>query len=137
MWKNEVRIETSATPARVWRLLSDVQTWKDWNSGIESIQIRGPFAKGTTFEMKPPGVDAFMGTLIDVREQESFTDETVVDGTRVVVTHKLVPRADGGTEIVYLTQVSGRTPEGFGRMVTADFPEVLKALKQRAESAGC
>jgi len=26
-----------------------------WNDGIEKIQIDGPFAIGTTFQMTPPG----------------------------------------------------------------------------------
>jgi hypothetical protein len=30
-----------------------------WNVGIESIEIHGPFAQGTTFTMRLPGGEAF------------------------------------------------------------------------------
>ena len=78
MWSHEDSIETSALPARVWKFFSDVARWKDWNAGIERMEIHGPFAKGTTFTMQPPGQDALTSTLIEVKPNESFTDETVV-----------------------------------------------------------
>lgn len=135
MWTHEASIETTATPESVWRLLADVPNWKRWNAGIEKIELLGVFAKGTTFSMQPPGSDAFISTLIEVIENEEFTDETVIGGTRVVVAHCLVPLAGGGTRIVYRTEVFGADAEAFGLMVTGDFPEVLGALKALAENA--
>ncbi len=133
MWAHEDSIEVSAAPARVWALFADVNRWKDWNSGVESIQIHGPFARGTRFTMKPPGQDPLVSTLIDVEPKEAFTDETVVDETRVVVSHRLVPLPSGSTRIIYSTEITGPSAEEVGSMVTADFPDVLAALKRLAE----
>jgi carbon monoxide dehydrogenase subunit G len=66
MWTHEDNIETSAPAARVWELFSNVERWKDWNGGIESIELHGPFAEGTSFTMQPPGQDALTSTLIEV-----------------------------------------------------------------------
>jgi uncharacterized protein YndB with AHSA1/START domain len=133
MWVHEDSIEVSAAPARVWALFADVNRWKDWNSGVESIQIHGPFATGTRFTMKPPGQDPLVSTLIDVEPNEVFTDETVVGETRVVVSHRLVPLPSGSTRIIYSTEITGPSAEEVGSMVTADFPDVLAALKRLAE----
>jgi uncharacterized protein YndB with AHSA1/START domain len=133
MWTHEDSIETSAPPARVWELFTDVARWKDWNAGIESIELHGPFAEGTTFTMQSPGQEALTSTLIEVRPNESFTDETVVDETRVLVRHNLVPLASGRTRIIYRTQITGPGATEIGPMVTSDFPEVLAALKNLAE----
>ena len=133
MWTHEQSIETSASPARVWQLFVDVARWKDWNAGIEKIEIHGPFAKGTTFTMQPPGQDAITSKLIDVRPNEGFTDETVVDDTRVIVSHRLVTLPSGRTKIIYSTEITGPAADEFGPMVTSDFPEVLAALKRLAE----
>lgn len=135
MWTHEDSIETSAPPARVWELFSNVERWKDWNAGIESIELHGLFAEGTTFTMQSPGEDALTSTLIEVRPNESFTDETIVDQTRVLVSHRLVPLASGKTKIIYSTQITGPGAAEFGPMVTSDFPEVLAALKNLAEQS--
>ena len=133
MWAHEDSIETSAAPALVWALFADVNRWKDWNAGIESIQIHGPFAKGTKFTMQPPGQEPLVSTLIDVEPNAAFTDETVVGETRVVVSHRLVPLPSGATRILYSTEITGPAAEEVGPMVTADFPDVLAALKRLAE----
>jgi uncharacterized protein YndB with AHSA1/START domain len=135
MWTHEDSIETSAPAARVWELFSNVERWKDWNAGIESIELHGPFAEGATFTMQPPGEDALSSTLIEVRPNESFTDETVVDQTRVLVHHRLVPLASGKTKIIYSTQITGPGAAEIGPMVTSDFPDVLAALKNLAEQS--
>ncbi|AMO99327.1 polyketide cyclase / dehydrase and lipid transport family protein [Collimonas arenae] len=134
MWTHEESIETTATPARIWELFSNVPGWVKWNSGIESIQIHGPFAHGTTFAMRIPGDISFTSVLTEVRENESFTDETVIEGTRVLVHHKIVPLASGRTKVIYSTEVTGPAAAEFGPMVTADFPDVLGALKNIAEN---
>ncbi len=133
MYTREESIETSATPARVWALLADVARWKDWNAGIETITIRGPFETGTTVAMRPPGQPELVSTLVQVKPLKSFTDETFVDGTRVLVSHRLLPLTGGGTRIVYGTKISGPAADEIGPYVTADFPEVLAALKRLAE----
>ncbi|WP_029920564.1 SRPBCC family protein [Nevskia soli] len=135
MWTHEDSIETSAAPSRVWKLFSDVARWKDWNAGIEAIEIHGPFAAGTTFTMKPPGQDAFTSTLVEVRENEGFVDEAVVEDVRVLVNHGLLRLASGGARITYGTRITAPGAETFGPMVTSDFPEVLAALKAVAERA--
>jgi uncharacterized protein YndB with AHSA1/START domain len=133
MWTHEETVETSAPPARVWELFADIARWKDWNAGIETIDIQGPFAVGTPFTTQTPGQDAFTSTLVEVTPNASFSDETAVDETRVVVRHQLVPLASGGTKIVYSTEITGPGADAIGPMVTSDFPDVLAALKRLAE----
>jgi hypothetical protein len=133
MWTHEESIETSASPARIWALFADVPGWKHWNAGIAQIHIHGPFVRGTTFEMQPPGEDAFTSTLIEVIEPQGFIDETVVDDTRVLVDHRIEALAPGRTRITYRTEITGPAAADFGPMVTADFPDVLRALKRLAE----
>ena len=135
MWTATASIDTTAAPQAVWRLFEDVAGWPAWNAGIERIALHGPFATGTTFTMQPPGMEAFTSTLIDVRAQAAFVDETLIEGTRFVVFHELAPLPSGGTRVTYRTEVSGPAAEEMGPLVTADFPDVLAALKARAERA--
>jgi uncharacterized protein YndB with AHSA1/START domain len=133
MWRHEDSIETAARPERVWALFADVARWTEWNAAIETNELHAPFANGTTFTMQPPGQEALTSTLIEVRPNGGFTDETLVGETRVLVSHQLLPLSAGGTRIIYRTEITGPGALELGPMVTADFPDVLAALTQLAE----
>ena len=135
MWTATASIDTTAPPQAVWRLFEDVAGWPAWNAGIEHIALNGPFATGSTFDMKPPGMEAFRSTLRDVRPHEAFVDETVLEDTRFLVSHELHALPSGGTRVVYAVRVEGPEAATLGPLVTADFPEVLAALKALAERA--
>ena len=133
MWTDTTSIITTASPQALWRLFEDVAGWTSWNAGIERIALNGPFATGSTFDMKPPGMEAFRSTLHDVRPPETFVDETVLGDTRFLVSHELHALPSGGTRVVYAIRVEGPEAATLGPLVTADFPEVLAALKALAE----
>jgi len=133
MWTDSTSIATTASPQALWRLFEDVAGWTKWNAGIERIALNGPFASGSTLAMKPPGMDAFHSTLRDVRPHEGFVDETVLEDTRFLVSHELQPLPGGGTRVTYAIRVEGPEARTLGPLVTADFPEVLAALKALAE----
>jgi len=135
MWTHSTSIATTATPEALWRLFEDVAGWTDWNAGIERVALNGPFAAGTTFDMKAPGMDEFRSTLRDVRPNAGFVDETVLEGTRFLVSHDLQRLPSGGTRVTYAITVEGPEAQTLGPLVTADFPEVLAALKALAERA--
>lgn len=133
MWKHEASMDMDATPADVWAVFADVPGWKRWNAGIERIELHGPLAAGTTFTMQPPGTDAFVSTLIDVDEHRGFTDETVIGDIRVVVEHRIDAVAPRGVRVTYATEVTGPDAADIGAMVTGDFPDVLRGLKNVVE----
>jgi hypothetical protein len=135
MWTQEYSVEASASPSSVWKLLSDVTTWSAWNAGVESIELTGAFATGSVFKMTVPGApDAFTSRLLDVRVNGGFTDETVVGDTVVLVHHRLAALPSGGTKITYRAEVSGPDADELGPQISADFPQVLAALKVVAEA---
>jgi uncharacterized protein YndB with AHSA1/START domain len=135
MWEYEHSVSTSAAPEAVWRRWSDVATWPEWNDGVETVTLDGPFAAGTTFTMTPPGAEPITLRLVEVVPGETFTDE--MDGGDFVVTtvHRLIPEADG-TRIVYRTEITGpaagEVGPQLGPAITADFPDVLAKLAAAA-----
>jgi uncharacterized protein YndB with AHSA1/START domain len=127
MWEYEHSVWTAASPGAVWRQWSDMAAWPRWNDGVEAVSVDGPFEAGTRFTMTPPGEEPIAMRLTEVVPGEVFTDE--MDGGDFVVTtvHRLVP-SDGGTTIVYRTEITGDVPDGLGPAITADFPDVLARL---------
>jgi hypothetical protein len=134
-WAAAHTIETTASREAVWRLFEDVAGWPSWNAGIERIALLGPFANGTTFTMKTPGQDAFASTLVDVRANERFVDETRVGDLVVRVAHTIDrDGASRGSRVTYAIEVDGPGAEEIGPAIAADFPDVLRALKEKAEA---
>ncbi|MDN4987614.1 SRPBCC family protein [Bradyrhizobium arachidis] len=134
IWRHEYAIETSAPAETIWRIFRDVPGWKNWNAGIEQIEIDGPFAVGTWFTMKPPGEEALRSQLIDVRENAGFVDETRVGDLAIKVAHRIERLGPARTRIVYAVDANGPQAAEIGPAVASDFPEVLASLARLAEA---
>lgn len=134
VWRHEYAIETSASAETIWSIFRDVSGWKNWNAGIEEIDIDGPFAAGTWFTMKPPGEDVLRSQLIDVRENVCFVDETRVGDLAIKVAHRIEPLGSARTRIVYAVDANGPQASEIGPAVASDFPEVLASLVKLAEA---
>lgn len=138
MWEYENSIETTASPAAVWRLWADVANWGSWNGDIETVELHGPFAEGSTISMTPAGQDAVTLRLADVRENELFVDEAEVAGVVLRTVHRLEPLDEGRVRVTYRMEITGpaadETGPQIGPQITADFPETMAALVERAEA---
>jgi hypothetical protein len=75
VWAVEHSVETSARAEAVWRLWADVDRWPEWNAGVERIELRGPFAVGSTILMTPPGDEPVELRIAEAVEPELFVDE--------------------------------------------------------------
>lgn len=135
MFTNEVFIDIAAPAERVWQIMADVSGWARWNAGVASATLHGPFASGSRFDMQLPEDGPLLhSTLIDVRPNAGFTDETAFEGVVVRVTHTIAPLPAGGVRVTYRTEVVGPGATEVGTGVSADFPQVLAALKHEAET---
>jgi hypothetical protein len=127
--------ETSASAATVWALLEAVPHWKDWNAGVYSCSLDGPFVKGSWMTMVLPDQEVIKSQLVDVNEPDGFTDETVLGDITVRVRHEITALPNGNHSIAYSIDVIGEGADEICSQVSSDFPDVLRALVARAESA--
>ena len=138
MWSRDYSLTTELAPQPLWRVLADVEGWVGWNGGIESIELDGPLAVGTTFRMTPPGENTVTSTIVELQPDSLFTDLTEMDGLAIKVEHRLDPHPDGGTSITYRVEVTGGVPdevaEEVGTAVSADFPDVIASLMAAAHA---
>lgn len=138
MWSRDYSLTTDIDPQALWHQLGDVEGWVRWNDGIESIELDGPLAVGTTFRMTPPGEDTITSTVVDLQPGRVITDLTEMDGLAITVEHRLDPQPGGGTAVTYRVEVTGGVPddvaEEIGIGVSADFPDVLANLEAAARA---
>jgi hypothetical protein len=139
MWTVSHRGSSTATPAQLFAVLSDVERWHEWNAGVAGVELHGPFATGTQAIMIMPDGEKLPFRLARVDPAWGFADETPLPEADVVVhvEHLLEPDPAGGTTITYRCVISGpgadTTGPEIGPMVTGDFPAVIAALATRAE----
>ena len=138
MWANEHSIETSAAPEAIWRLWADVPGWSAWNSDIEAIELVGPFAAGSRIVMTPIGQEPIELRIAEAVERERFVDEAEL-GEIVVRTIHRVQRLDPERlRVTYRMEITGPAADTLGAQIgpeiSADFPQTLAALVERAEA---
>ena len=139
MADNMRSVETSASPAAVWKIWSDTSTWHEWNPDVQSMTLNGPFVAGTTGTMKTK-----QGTrqvqLADVVPGRSFRLETsVIPLTRFAFECQVAAGPAGKTTISQAIRVGG--PLGgvvggmMGSQIANTFPALLQGLARKAEAS--
>jgi hypothetical protein len=136
VWEYEHAVETDALAEAIWALWADVESWGQWNSDIEQIELRGPFAIGSEIWMTPVGQETVQLRLAEVSDAELFVDEVAVGDVVVRTTHRIDRLGSGRVRVVYRMEITGPDADTVGPQlgpaISADFPETMKALVQRA-----
>ncbi|HEX9350904.1 MAG TPA: SRPBCC family protein [Gaiellaceae bacterium] len=137
MWATEHSIETSAAPEGIWRLWADVSGWPEWNGDIERIELHGPFATGSRIVMTPVGQEPIELRISEAVEPELFVDEADMGEIVVRTTHRVEPLNGERGRITYRMEITGPAADTLGPQIgpeiSADFPQTLAALVERAE----
>ncbi|MFU0879844.1 hypothetical protein ACM26M_01180 [Kluyvera cryocrescens] len=93
VWSKSFELDVCCTPEKIWHAFIDTANWKQWNPGVKSLQIEGPFLTGTWFAMALPEGDIIRSQLSEVSTEKCFIDKTWVGETLVSVEHRI--EADG------------------------------------------
>ena len=137
MWASEHSIETTAAPGAIWRLWADVAGWPEWNADLEHATLSGPFAAGSTITMTPHEQEPIELRIAEALEPEAFVDEAHFMEVVVRTIHR-IERLDGDRiRVIYRMDITGPAADTLGPQIgpeiSADFPQVLAALVERAE----
>ena len=124
---------TRATAEAIWQLFADVANWSQWNAGVHSSELEGPFTQGSWMTMVLPDQQRLRSQLIQVDQHLGFTDETVLGDITVRVAHIIADLPDGNRAVTYAIEVVGGPAQAVCDQVSADFPDVLRALIAHAE----
>jgi Polyketide cyclase / dehydrase and lipid transport len=137
MWTTEHSTETTAAPQALWRVWSDVERWPDWNADPEGAELSGPFAAGSTITMYQRDGDTIELRIAEASEPEGFMDQSDLGQMVVRTIHCLKPLGSGRFRVIYRMEISGPEADRLGPQIgaafSADFPQVLAALVERAE----
>jgi hypothetical protein len=132
-------VETTASPAQVWKVWSDMSTWGDWNPNVSTMDWTGGFVQDSQGIMNTKAGQHHKMTLAEVKPGRFFALETVVVPlTRFRFNCRVEPGAGGKTRISQMVEVKG--PLGpvvqgmMGPQVSKEFGTLLANLARKAEA---
>ncbi|WP_225858878.1 SRPBCC family protein [Streptomyces albicerus] len=123
-----VRLSTvvDAPLATVWALHTDIGSWADWNTDIESVDFTGPLAPGASFRWLTHGLD-ITSTVSQVVPGERIVWGGPAHGIDGVHVWTFEETGDGAVTV--------RTEESWAGAPVEERPEELRqALRQSLES---
>jgi hypothetical protein len=134
----EAATRIDASPADVWALLTDVGSWRDWDSGVDRVEGRvalgEPLAVYATMIRSRP----FTATVTELRPLEAMRWRGGLPfGTAVIErTYSLDAQDDGGTVLTVREDHTGPLAALLGRTtpdLNPSFRQFCAGLKARAE----
>jgi hypothetical protein len=128
----ERTVPTTASPADVWALWSDVGSWHAWDPAVQQVAFEGHFAEGAAGRMTLTGGIEVPFVLEIVEPGARFLDRLTMGDLVIRIDHE-VAAVDGGAEVTVRTTIEGPGADGIGPMVTNDTPVALEALTALAE----
>ncbi|MEV0558693.1 SRPBCC family protein [Streptomyces sp. NPDC050597] len=123
-----VRLSTTvdAPLATVWDLHTDIGSWADWNTDIESVDFGGPLAPGASFRWLTHGLD-ITSTIREVVPGERIVWGGPAHGIEGVHVWTFEETGEG--------TVTVRTEESWAGAPVEERPEEMReALRQSLES---
>ncbi|MDF1604829.1 SRPBCC family protein [Nocardioides sp. YIM 152315] len=131
----EHSVTTTASPAEVWALWSDVGSWHCWDPAVERVALEGHFAEGAAGTMcLAGGVEApFMLEIVEPHAR--YLDRLTIGDLTIRVDHQL-SAVNGTTQVLVRTTIEGDGAHDIGSVVTGDTPKALEALVGLAEKKG-
>jgi Polyketide cyclase / dehydrase and lipid transport len=135
----EASLETKATPARVWQVWADVNSWPAWNPDMKESRLDGPLKLGTTGMINTNSGGKHDVVVTHFEDGRSFElESTAMPGTRMGIRATVEPTADGA-RISQAFEARGLLAPVvgpmMGGMILKTFTSVLEGLKEKAESS--
>lgn len=126
-------VTSSAAAAAVWALWSDITTWPDWDPSVVAVSLDGQFEVGTTGTMTLAGPFDVPVSLEVVEPGARYLDQLSMGELVIRIDHVVVD-LDDGCEVTVSTTITGPGADGIGPMVTAEAPQAMARLVERAEA---
>ena len=134
----QASLDTTAPPARVWQVWSDINSWPEWNPDMKESHIDGALRLGATGSINTRSGGKHDVVVTQFEQGSSFElESTALPGTKMAIRATIAPSGSGSR----ITQ--GFEPRGLlapivgpmmGGAILKTFTSVLTGLKQRVES---
>jgi uncharacterized protein YndB with AHSA1/START domain len=138
--KFQTAIDIDATPATVWRILTDVESWPAWTASMTKVERlqTGDLDVGSTARVTQPKLKAAVYTVTECESGKSFVWEMKATGVKVRATHFVEDRGEGQARMVLGVEqtgaLSGLISMFYGKLTRQYVVMEAEGLKKAAEA---
>jgi hypothetical protein len=122
--------------AAVWRVVTDVARWPEWDPHEDIARLDGEFAVGVTGWVKQKGNPGAAFTLTEVVPERRWASECALPGGKLWGSNEFEQLPDGKIRCTRTVRVTGPLVPlfrfHFGRRMRRDFFKTWAALEARA-----
>lgn len=137
MWtESYTHVFTNLEKEKVWKLWTDIDNWHKWNPAIESAKLEGNFEIGQAFTLKVKNGPSVKLKIVEVIENEKFTDCTNFPGAEMFGIHEMFEEPDGLrlTTTMKVTGIASRLWQNVAEEIMKKVPQQTEALAKLAQS---
>ena len=132
-------IQIKAPAQAVFALYNDVKTWPEWDLDVLAVSLPQGLVAGKKGWLKPKSGPKVKMQVTEVTQNASFTTRSQLPLCTMEVTHQITPNLDG-VNVAHEAFFSGPLAPLFRKLIGQPYrqtlPDVLKALKAKAEGTG-
>lgn len=136
--KFSFELAVNAKKEDAWVYYSQVDQWFVWEGDLEQISLNGDFTTGQKGKMKMEGMPELDFTLVEVRENQCFSDLTATPFGNVLFEHEILENPDGTISLRHSVSLTDSDTTGealaFLKQIFDDVPESVGKLKQILEA---
>jgi uncharacterized protein YndB with AHSA1/START domain len=105
----ETSTTSSADPARLWAVVSDVEKWPEWIETYEELRRTGSgdLKVGDRAHIKQKGLAAGDWTVTEVERGREFRWESRQPGVRILGWHRVTEELGGGSRLTLGIELTG------------------------------
>lgn len=134
MWDYAYSHDAAATPAQLWAYYGNPARWPEFDPGLASVSVDGPFVPGThgTFTPRPGdprGTDPIPFTLTFAEPDQGFTARSALpDTTTFQFTHMLTALTPTHTRITHGITLTGPSADTLLPTLRPQLMELLPTI---------
>ncbi|MCI8493419.1 hypothetical protein AALA99_05765 [Anaerotruncus colihominis] len=96
----QVSLMTGKSDKEIWDIWTDIANWTKWDDSTK-VEIDGAFQVGSTIRCHTEGDDEpRCMTIVSVKENEEFTDQTVLPFGKITTSH-IIKSFEGNIQVTH------------------------------------
>jgi len=119
----EAHSDSTAPASDFFSRWADMDTWPQWNADTEWARLDGPFAEGSSGELKPKGAPKVRFVIERLVPGREFVDVSRLPGARLTFAHLVDPLPDGGCSIAVRVTIDGPLAPVWSRIMGSGLRE--------------
>ncbi len=129
-WEEQRSAMCPASREQIWAVWSDAERWSEWNSGVRSATLDGPFAAGTKGRLKPASGPAGSIEIVELEPNVVWVTVTRLPGAQFRLEHRLDDGTDGQVRVTYRAQLGGRLAPLYVRLRKGALVAAVEAVHE-------